>query len=341
MSDLKKKNIKGKRFLVTGGTGSFGNYIVRSLLENDAAEVIVFSRDEDKQYSMQFDFQEYKDRIKFYIGDVRDKESLIKATQGVNVVFHAAALKQIPSTEHNVIEAVRTNVLGAQNVVDACITNNVSKVIAISTDKAVEPVNTMGLSKALQEKIFITGNRQQYKTKTKFALVRYGNVVASRGSVIPLFKKQIEKGSPITITHKEMTRFILTLSQAIELVYITLDNMQGGEIFLPKIRPLKVIDLAEVMVEEMKPKNTEIREIGIRPGEKIHEILLSQIESTRAIKKKNCFVIHPELGSADKNFSYKIKHYAVKNIFKYSSDAGPFLTKSEIKKILTDDEVFR
>jgi UDP-glucose 4-epimerase len=213
-------------------------------------------------------------------------------------------------------------------------------VVAISTDKAVEPINTMGLSKALQEKIFILGNTQQWKTTTKFALVRYGNVVASRGSVIPLFKKQIGKGGPVTITHKEMTRFILTLSQGIGLVYTALEKMQGGEIFIPHIRPLKVIDLASVMIETLHPLNNNIVEIGIRPGEKIHETLLSQMESHRVIKKEGYYIIYPELSLKEIGYNYKIKEYNSKKIFRYSSNIGPFLTKEEIKEILINDGVF-
>jgi len=332
------KYIVGKKFLVTGGTGSFGKYITQYLLENGAKDVTVFSRDEDKQYSMQFEFRKYKDRLRFYIGDIRDLDSITKATRNVDIVFHAAALKQIPSTEHNVIEAVRTNVLGASNVVDACIANGVDKVVAISTDKAVEPINTMGLTKALQERIFILGNLAQ--KKTKFSLVRYGNVVASRGSVIPQFKKQIDSGGPVTITHKDMTRFILTLSQAINLVFVALDSMVGGEIFIPKIAPLKIIDLAQVMVEEHNLKNMSIKEIGIRPGEKIHEALISEIESPRVISKKDHFILLPLINLDDISYIYKVDHYDFSKTFSYSSDQGPFLSKEAIKKILAKDGIF-
>lgn len=331
------KHIVGKKFLVTGGTGSFGKYITQHLLKHGAKEVTVFSRDEDKQYSMQFDFREYKERLRFFIGDVRDLDSITKATRGIDIVFHAAALKQIPSTEHNVIEAVKTNVLGANNVVDACIANGVKKVVAISTDKAVEPINTMGLTKALQERIFILGNQAQ--KKTKFALVRYGNVVASRGSVIPLFKKQIEQGGPISVTHKDMTRFILTLSQAMDLVFIALDSMVGGEIFIPKIKPLKIFDLAHVMLDELKPKNLKIKETGVRPGEKLHESLISEIESPRIIDREDHYILLPLIDLKETSYIYKLKKYDFDKVFSYSSDQGPFLSRSMIKAILVNDGV--
>lgn len=323
----------GKTVLITGGTGSFGSFIVREILNINPKKVIIFSRDEDKQYSLQHELSRFQKKLGFFIGDVRDKSSLTRAMRfGVDIVIHAAALKQIPSTEYNALEAVRTNVLGAQNVVDACIENNVKKAIAISTDKAVEPINVMGMTKALQERIFILGNKQGGKVNTKFAAVRYGNVIASRGSVIPLFKKQIEVGGPVTLTDKRMTRFILTLSEAIKLVFDALGDMVGGEVFVPKIKPLKVLDLAQVMVSELKPKDKKIDVIGIRPGEKLHETLISPIESLRTVKKSNYYIVLPQIDL--KSTSHLYKPALKKEEFRYSSDQGPFMAKSEIKKIL-------
>lgn len=337
---MKSEAINGKKILVTGGTGSFGKYITKFLLNNSVDSVTVFSRDEEKQNSMEFDLQEFKGKLSFFLGDVREKESLLKATQGKDIVFHAAALKQIPSTEYNPLEAIKTNVLGAQNVVDACIANNVDKVIAISTDKAVEPVNTMGMTKALQEKIFINGNRERYKARTKFSLVRYGNVLNSRGSVIPLFIKQINKGIAVSITDKEMTRFILTLSQAIGLVMTALTHMNGGEIFIPKIKSLKIMDLAEVIVEELKAQKELIKVTRIRPGEKLHEVLMSTMEYNRAVDEKNFYRILPQIELVHEGYSSTMLQTKKKIQMKvYASNTGPFLTKGEIRNILKLDGV--
>lgn len=330
--------IKNKTILITGGTGSFGKYIVSELLKYNPSEIRIFSRDEDKQYSMQFEFRVYRN-LRFIIGDVRDKDTLLKATKKVDIVFHAAALKQIPSTEYNIIEAVKTNVLGAQNVVDACLQNNVKKVLSISTDKAVEPINVMGMTKGLQERIFTLANKERDGSKTVFSSVRYGNVVASRGSVIPLFVKQIKSGVPLTITHPDMTRFILTLKDATQLVFTALLTMAGGEIFVPKIKPLKVIELAEIFIQVYKPVNKKILTIGMRPGEKLHETLISGTESLRTIDKGDYFILLPQIDLHHIGYTYKVSMYSKNKTQEYSSDKGPFLTKAEIKEILKKDEV--
>lgn len=330
---------RNKTVLITGGTGSFGSFFVKEILKLNPKKVVVFSRDEDKQYSLQFELAHYKDKLKFVIGDVRDYASLDKAfREKIDYVIHAAALKQIPSSEYNIHEAVKTNVLGAQNVVDAALVHGVSKVLSISTDKAVEPINVMGMTKALQERIFILANKSRTKAKTKFASVRYGNIVASRGSIIPLFKKQIDAGGPLSVTDKEMTRFILTLGEAIKLVFNALENMKGGEIFVPNIKPLKIYDLAEVMIQELKPKNKKIVEIGIRPGEKLHETLISPIESMRSIKRKDLYIVLPQIDLSDIGFTYKIRTSKV-NQFRYSSDVGPMMSKSDIKELLKSERI--
>lgn len=335
------KNIfTGKRILVTGGTGSFGSYFVKEILKHDPKMVVVFSRDEDKQYSMQFELATHNGKLKFVIGDVRDKETLNKAlTEKTDYIIHAAALKQIPSSEYNVFETVKTNVIGAQNVVDAAIANHVSKVLSISTDKAVEPINVMGMTKGLQERIFTLANKAGKVSGTKFASVRYGNVVASRGSIIPLFKKQIANGGPLTVTDKNMTRFILTLEQATNLVVTALTEMKGGEIFIPDIKPLKIYDLAEVLISELKPKDKRILEIGIRPGEKLHETLIPPIESTRTEKKKGYYVISPQIDLSETGFTYRVVT-SKKIQFRYSSDAKKLMDKEEIKKLLQGQNIF-
>lgn len=335
------KNIfLNKTILITGGTGSFGSYFVKEILKHNPKKVVVFSRDEDKQYSMQFDLAIHKNKIKFVIGDVRDRESLNKAlAEKTDYIIHAAALKQIPSSEYNVFETVKTNVIGAQNIVDAAISNSVSKVLSISTDKAVEPVNVMGMTKGLQERIFTLGNIAGKKTGTRFASVRYGNVVASRGSIIPLFKKQITAGGPLTVTDKEMTRFILTLKEATKLIITALTEMKGGEIFIPDIKPLKIYDLAEVMINELKPKDKRILEIGIRPGEKLHETLISPLESVRATKNKGYYIIAPQINLSDLGFTYKVSTSRKKQ-FRYASDVEKPMSKEKIKEILTDQNIF-
>jgi len=335
------KNIfTNKTILITGGTGSFGGFFVKEILKYNPRVVVVFSRDEDKQYSMQFDLSKYKEKLKFVIGDIRDKDSLNKVlSEKTDYIIHAAALKQIPSSEYNVIETVRTNVIGAQNIVDAAIANKVVKVLSISTDKAVEPINVMGMTKGLQERIFTLGNKAGRISGTKFASVRYGNVIASRGSIIPLFQKQIAAGGPLTITDRKMTRFILTLTQASKLVFTALDKMKGGEIFIPDIKPLNIYDLASVMVDVLKPKNKHIIEIGIRPGEKLHETLISPIESLKANKKTGYYVVYPQIDLSDIGFTYKIMT-SKKAMFRYSSDGSTPLSKKEIKNILQKEGIF-
>lgn len=331
---------KNKTIFITGGTGSFGKFFVNNVLPFKPKKIIIFSRDEDKQYSLQNDLKPYSSRLRFVIGDVRDKSSVIKATRdGVDILIHAAALKQVPSAEYNVFEAVKTNVIGAQNIVDACLENGVPKALSISTDKAVEPINAYGMTKGLQERIFSLGNKNKAKGITKFSSVRYGNVVASRGSVIPLFRKQIENGGPITITHKDMTRFILTLRQAFDLVSLAFDKMVGGEIFVPKINPIKISDLASVMISSLKPNDGRIIETGIRPGEKFSETLISPLESIRTIAKKEYFIVLPQIELDDIGFTYNLDHIRDPKTFRYSSDNGKFLTKKQIEEILREEKI--
>ncbi len=336
----KAKLYKNKTIFITGGTGSFGKFFINSVLDYDPKKIIVFSRDEDKQYTLQNDLKKHSERLRFVIGDIRNRNSIIKASkEGVDILIHAAALKQVPSAEYNVFEAVSTNVIGAQNVVDACIENEIPKALSISTDKAVEPINTYGMTKGLQERIFSLGNKNIGKSKTKFSSVRYGNVLASRGSVIPLFKKEIESGGPVTLTHKDMTRFILSLKQAFELVSIALDNMVGGEIFIPKINPLKISDLASVMIDSLKPADKRIIETGIRPGEKFHETLISPLESIRTLIRKDYYIVLPQIELENIGFTYKIDNIKNPKTFRYSSDTGEFLTKPQIKSILKEEKI--
>lgn len=264
---------KNKTLLISGGTGSFGNAVLDKFINSDISEIRIFSRDEKKQDDMRRKYQNPK--IKFYIGDVRDKESINNAMKGVDFVFHAAALKQVPSCEFYPMEAVKTNILGTSNIVDVAVENNIKKIICLSTDKAVYPVNAMGVSKAMMEKIFVAKSR--ISGNTKIIGTRYGNVMASRGSVIPLFHSQLIKGSPLTITNPNMTRFMMTLQNAVDLVLFAFENGKSGDIFVQKAPSSSIGQLAELMKKIFKSKS-RIKVIGIRHGEKMHETLLSKEE---------------------------------------------------------------
>ncbi|MDA1129416.1 MAG: UDP-N-acetylglucosamine 4,6-dehydratase (inverting) [Chloroflexi bacterium] len=279
-------SIKDKTILITGGTGSFGKKCVELLIKKGPpSKLIVFSRDELKQYEMQQQLSH--PCLRFFIGDVRDRDRLYRAMRGVDIVIHAAALKQIPATEYNPFEAVKTNILGGVNVIDAALDTGVEQVIALSTDKAVSPVNLYGATKLCAEKLFVQGNSYSGADGTRFSCVRYGNVVGSRGSVIPLFLQQKSKGT-ITVTDERMTRFWITLEQGVEFVLRCLGIMNGGEIFVPKIPSTTITALATAIAPEAAIKFT-----GIRPGEKIHEILVSSDESRHTLELEDMFVIHP------------------------------------------------
>ena len=264
---------KNKTLLITGGTGSFGNAVLNKFIDSNINEIRIFSRDEKKQDDMRRKFQ--NDKIKYFIGDVRDENSIDQAMKGVDFVFHAAALKQVPSCEFYPMEAVKTNIIGTENMLNSAIKNNVEKVICLSTDKAVYPINAMGVSKSLMEKVFVAKSR--ISSKIKIIGTRYGNVMASRGSVIPLFYNQIKDNKPITITDSNMTRFMMSLDNAVELVLYAFQNGNTGDIFVQKAPSTTIGELAETM-KTIYNSNTKIKNIGIRHGEKIHETLLSQEE---------------------------------------------------------------
>ena len=264
---------KNKVLLITGGTGSFGNAVLQRFINTDINEIRIFSRDEKKQDDMRRLYQ--NEKIKFFIGDVREGQSINQAIAGVDYVFHAAALKQVPSCEFYPMEAVRTNIIGTENLLNAALHNNVEKVICLSTDKAVYPINAMGVSKSLMEKVFVAKSR--VSNKLKIIGTRYGNVMASRGSVIPLFYEQIKSGKPITVTDPNMTRFMMTLENAVELVLYAFENGNTGDIFVQKAPSTTIGELAETM-KKIYNSDSEIKNIGIRHGEKIHETLLSKEE---------------------------------------------------------------
>lgn len=321
---------KNKTVLLTGGTGSFGQKFTEIMLKKHKLKAIrIFSRDELKQYEMEKKFNG-NPRLRFFIGDIRDINRLERAMDGADIVVHAAALKQVPSCEYNPFEAIKTNILGAENVINAAIDHNIEKVMAISTDKAVNPVNLYGATKMCMEKLFVAANSYVgARRKTKMSCVRYGNVVGSRGSVIPLFKKQCSSGT-ITITDRRMTRFWITLNQGIEFVVNCMEKMHGGEVFVPKCRSMKIVDLAKEMAMDCK-----IKYLGIRPGEKIHECLLTEDESRHALGFKDFFVIVPEHPWwVYQNYKNGGK---LPDGFRYASDSNTnWLSSKELHNMLKD-----
>jgi UDP-N-acetylglucosamine 4,6-dehydratase len=318
---------KNKTILVTGGTGSFGKKFVGRVLETEVKKVIVFSRDELKQYEMA---QEFTDpRIRFFIGDVRDKDRLFRAFDGVDIVVHAAALKHVGVCEYNPFEAIKTNILGAQNIIETAIDRGVEKVIALSTDKAANPVNLYGATKLASDKLFVAANSYSGSKKTRFAVVRYGNVVGSRGSVVPFFKKVKETGR-IPITDERMTRFWITLDQGVQFVIDNLARMKGGEIFIPKIPSMKVTDLATAIAPDCK---MEI--VGIRPGEKIHETMITEDDIRHTLDYGSYYVIQPEFPWWDAAGAKE--GTILPNGFSYISNTNSqWLTVEELRLLVSD-----
>ena len=282
-----------KRLLITGGTGSFGNAVLNRFLDSDLEEIRIFSRDEKKQDDMRKRYPSPK--LKFYIGDVRDYVSVLSATRGVDFIFHAAALKQVPSCEFHPMEAVKTNVLGTENVLEAAIANNVSKVVCLSTDKAVYPINAMGISKAMMEKVMVAKSRDLNGSGTTICGTRYGNVMASRGSVIPLFIDQIKNSSPITVTDPRMTRFMMTLADAVDLVIYAFENGNNGDMFVQKAPAATVETLAQAIAQMLDVPDHPINVIGTRHGEKLYEALLSREEMASAEDLGGYYRVPPDL----------------------------------------------
>jgi len=320
-------NLAGKTVLVTGGTGSFGKKFIKKVLEYDVKKVIVFSRDELKQYEMA---QEYTDpRIRFFLGDVRDKDRLYRAFDGVDVVVHAAALKHVGACEYNPFEAIKTNIYGAQNIVEAAIDRGVKRVIALSTDKAAAPVNLYGATKLASDKLFVAANSYVGEKDTRFSVVRYGNVVGSRGSVVPFFKK-IRHTGKLPITDERMTRFWITLDQGVQFVLDNLERMSGGEIFVPKIPSMRVVDLAEAIAPEC-----EIEIVGIRPGEKLHEAMITEDDARRTLEFDTYYIIQPEFPwwpEADMKEGKPLP-----DGFKYTSDTNTdWLTVDELRALVEE-----
>jgi len=330
LSSLIQRSLQGKTILLTGGTGSFGQKFARILIDHFSFKALrIFSRDELKQHDMARQIRD--ERVRFFIGDVRDAERVKRAVQGVDIIIHAAAMKQVPTCEYNPFEAVRTNVIGAQNVIDAAINDDVQQVMALSTDKAVNPINLYGATKLCAERIFVQGNSYAGPRPTRMSCVRYGNVLGSRGSVVPVFESQRPSGV-VTVTDKRMTRFWLTLDQAAWFVLRCLTLARGGEIFIPRIPSIGIMDLVEAMAPECA-----VEYVGLRPGEKLHEVLLTEDESRHAVEYDDLFTILPEYqswqgrareGSAGKRRS-------LSEGFRYSSDTNEqWLTIDELRGLL-------
>jgi UDP-glucose 4-epimerase len=329
---------KDKVLMITGGTGSFGNAVLNHFLYSDLKEIRIFSRDEKKQEDMRIDYK--NDKLNFIIGDIRDFENINNSMSGVDFVFHAAALKQVPSCEFYPMEAIKTNILGAENVLEAAKQNGVKRVVVLSTDKAVYPINTMGMTKALMEKLTISKSRETLvkKNKAVFCATRYGNVMCSRGSIIPLFIKQIREGKPLTVTEPRMTRFMMTLEESVSLVLFAFENAEPGDTFVQKAPAATVIDLAVALKELFKAEN-EIRIIGARHGEKMYETLCGKEEMSKAIDLGNFYRIPADL--RDLNYTKFVQTDGPRLVdIEYNSDNTKRLNVKELKELLlTNDYV--
>ncbi|MGI6325029.1 MAG: polysaccharide biosynthesis protein [Bacilli bacterium] len=330
---------KDKVLLITGGTGSFGNAVLERFLDTDIKEIRIFSRDEKKQEDMRVKYN--NEKIKFYIGDVRDYNSVDDAMDGVDYVFHAAALKQVPSCEFFPVEAVKTNVLGTNNVLEAAINHGVKKVICLSTDKAAYPINAMGMSKALMEKVAVAKSRNLSEKDTIICRTRYGNVMASRGSVIPLFVEQIESGKPITITNPNMTRFMMTLDDAIDLVLYAFEHGKQGDLFIQKAPAATIGTLAQA-IKELKKADNPIKYIGERHGEKLYEVLVTKEEMANAIDLGKYFRIPADNRNLNyANYEIKGKMGFFESVEEYNSHNTTRLNVKQMKELLLKLDLFK
>jgi UDP-N-acetylglucosamine 4,6-dehydratase/UDP-glucose 4-epimerase len=319
--------ISGKKILITGGTGSLGTALVKRLLKMKVETIRIFSRDELKQTELQSEIND--ERLRFLIGDIRDKDRIMRAMEDVDIVFHTAALKHVPVAEYNPFEFVKTNVYGTQNVIDACLENNIKVAVAIGTDKAVSPANTYGATKLLMERLFISANHYKGNHKVRFLSVRYGNVLGSRGSVLPLFKNQIKTGKKITITDPKMTRFNITMDEALDLIFRAVNTGKGGEVFVPKLDAYSVGVLKDAICE-LLGKDLGVKKIPVRIGERIHEILISKDELRYTYETKKDYIIYDSDTISKTKPSYKKANLSDE----YSSDKVKLLNVIELKKII-------
>jgi len=326
---------KDKTILITGGTGSLGQALTKRLLEMDAHAIRIFSRNESKQIEMENNIKD--DRIRFFLGDIRDLQRLTRATEDVDLVFHAAALKHVPKIEYNPFEAIKTNVVGSQNVIDACLTNDVEKVVCVGTDKAVSPLNTYGATKLLMEKLFVAAKNylNPEKHRTVFLAVRYGNVLGSSGSVIPKFIEQIKTNKPVTITDPKMTRFSITMDEALDFIFNATKIGKGSEVFVPKLRAYNIVDVKNALTELLSDTGEKI--IGIRTGEKLHETLINEDEIRYSWEFKNMYMIANPLYSLFTDKNIKESYQGIKkieDIQKYSSNVVEKIPVKNLKTII-------
>lgn len=337
--------ISNKKILITGGTGSLGRELVLKILQHNPEVIRIFDVDETEQFDFQQELRGHESTVRFLLGDVRDKERLNRATEDIDIIFHTAALKHVMACEYNPFEAVKTNVIGMQNVIEAAINNNVGKIIFTSSDKAVNPSNTMGTTKLLAEKLMTAANYYKGTRNCVFSSVRFGNVMGSRGSVIPLFNKQIMAGGPVTITDPTMTRFMMSMSQAVELVFKSAEVSQGGEVFIFKMPTVNISDLAEVLIDELAPMYTHrpedivIEIIGTKPGEKMYEELMTEDEASRSLERDDMFIVLPQI--EDELVKIDVSAYdavPIKSKDYVSKDVVP-IAKDEIKAILMKDGI--
>ena len=328
--------LNGKTILITGGTGSFGKKFTANVLKKypDVKKIIIYSRDEFKQFMMSNmpEFKPFAEKMRFFIGDVRDKERMMRAFEGVDVVVHAAALKQVPACEYNPFEAIKTNIHGAQNVIDCAIDSGVKKVVALSTDKACAPINLYGATKLCSDKLFIAGNAYCGSKDTRFAVVRYGNVAGSRGSVIPFFQKLVEEGAKeLPITDMRMTRFWLKLEQAVEMVLEAIAHMQGGELYVKKIPSMRMPQLAEAIAPHLA-----VKEVGIRPGEKIHEQMITKEDAPNTIEFNDFYIILPQIELENIEYKYPNAKKVAPDFEYHSGNNDRWLTVEEMKKLISE-----
>jgi len=331
---------EGKKILITGGTGSLGTALTQRLLTMGVDAIRIFSRNEEKQIQMESKFSD--DRLRFLLGDIRDFPRLLRALDDVDFVFHAAALKHVPKIEYNPFEAIKTNVIGSQNVIEACVKNHVKKAICIGTDKAVSPLNTYGATKLLMEKLFVSANNYLDKEKhpTQFIAVRYGNVLGSSGSVVPKFIEQIRKKTKLSITDAEMTRFSITMSEALDFVLKAIEIGKGSEIFVPKLKAYSIIDIKNTLCEILEDTGHE--EVGIRPGEKLHEVLINSYEMEYTWEIDNMFMIHNPFYAQFYDDEISVRYPSAKKLQNkniYSSNTVEKITVDELKQIFMDSNL--
>jgi len=338
------KTFTDKNILITGGAGSFGKAIVEHILKEEPRVIRILDHNEEGLFSIEQMFGR-DERIRTLVGDIRDKDRLKRAVEGIDIIIHAAALKHVHSCEYNPFEAVKTNIIGTQNLIDAAIDEEVGKVMLTSTDKAANPTNVMGTSKLMGEKLIVAANYHKGNRQTIFSCVRFGNVIGSSGSVIPIFSEQIQKGGPVTITNPDMTRFIISMDEAVKLVTKSVQIAHGGEVFILKMPAVRIGTLAEAMIEKLsggcghKPADIKVKSIGIKAGEKMHEDLMTEEELTRSLETEDFFIILPQIKEVSEIKRPNYKHATAAKASGFSSKDARILSKQEIMEVLGKERI--